>query len=67
MPLFSFSRTNSRRGMEPLRQKLRKATGEVDRPKQTTPPVILLAKNKAGTLDIKEKYGYVSKDAMQHP
>ncbi|KAK7470286.1 hypothetical protein VKT23_001718 [Stygiomarasmius scandens] len=46
--------------MEALRQKLRDATGEVDRSKQTIPPVILLAKNRSGTLDIKEKYGYVS-------
>ncbi|KAF5359054.1 hypothetical protein D9758_004911 [Tetrapyrgos nigripes] len=53
--------------MEPLRQKLREATGEVDRSKQTTPPVILLAKNKAGTLEIKEKYGYVSKDPNAAP
>ncbi|THV08216.1 beta-lactamase/transpeptidase-like protein [Dendrothele bispora CBS 962.96] len=46
--------------METLRQKLRVATGETDRSKQSIPPVILLAKNKSGSLNIKEKYGYVS-------
>ncbi|THV08217.1 beta-lactamase/transpeptidase-like protein [Dendrothele bispora CBS 962.96] len=46
--------------MDALRQELRDGTGETERSKQTIPAVVMQAKNAAGTLDIKEHYGYLS-------
>ncbi|KAF5339239.1 hypothetical protein D9758_013306 [Tetrapyrgos nigripes] len=46
--------------MDVLRQTLRDATGVSDRTKQTMPPVVIMAKNASGTIDIKEHYGFLS-------
>ncbi|KAF5332020.1 hypothetical protein D9758_014595 [Tetrapyrgos nigripes] len=46
--------------MDALRQTLRDATGVADRTKQTIPPVVIMAKDASGTIDIKEHYGFLS-------